>query len=55
MPDLRVAFAMAASLRAMATIAATTVVGINVSRDWLNGYGFPSEQRWRLANSSEGH
>lgn len=36
-------------------IAATTVVGIDVSRDWLDGFGFPGEQRFRLANSPEGH
>ena len=36
-------------------IAATTVVGIDVSRDCLDGFGFPGEQRLRLANSAEGH
>ena len=36
-------------------IAATTVVGIDVSRDWLDGFCFPGEQRFRLANSAEGH
>lgn len=36
-------------------IAATIVVGIDVSRDWLDGFCFPGEQRFRLANSAEGH
>ena len=36
-------------------IAATTVVGIDVSRDWLDGFGFPDGTRFRLANSAEGH
>lgn len=36
-------------------IAATTVVGIDVSRDWLDGFCVPGEQRFRLANSAEGH
>ena len=36
-------------------IAATTVVGIDVSRDWLDGLCLPGEQRVRLANSAEGH
>lgn len=36
-------------------IAATTLVGIDVSRDWLDGFCFPGEQRFRLANSAEGH
>ncbi|MBB4021214.1 MULTISPECIES: IS110 family RNA-guided transposase [Actibacterium] len=36
-------------------IAATTVVGIDVSRDWLDGFCVPGEQRFRLANSVEGH
>ena len=36
-------------------IAATTVVGIAVSRDWLDGLCLPGEQRFRLANSAEGH
>jgi len=36
-------------------ITATTVVGIDVSRDWLDGFCFPGEQRFRLANSAEGH
>ena len=36
-------------------IAATSVVGIDVSRDWLDGFCFPGEQRFRLANSAEGH
>lgn len=36
-------------------IAATTVVGIDVSRDWLDGFCLPGLQRFRLANSPEGH
>lgn len=36
-------------------IPATIVVGIDVSRDWLDGFGFPGLQRFRLANSAEGH
>jgi transposase len=31
------------------------VVGIDVSRDWLDGFCLPGEQRFRLANSAEGH
>lgn len=26
-----------------------------MSRDWLDGFGFPGEQRFRVANSAEGH
>ena len=36
-------------------LAATTVVGIDVSRDWLDGFCFPGGERFRLANSAEGH
>ena len=36
-------------------ITATTVVEIDVSRDWLDGFCFPSEERFRVANSAEGH
>ena len=36
-------------------ITATTVVGIDVSRDWLDGFCFPGEKKFRLANSAEGH
>ncbi|MET3794744.1 IS110 family transposase [Aquamicrobium terrae] len=36
-------------------IAATTVVGIDVSRDWLDGLDFPGQKRFRLANSADGH
>ena len=31
------------------------MVGIDVSRDWLDGFCFPGGQRFRLANSAEGH
>lgn len=36
-------------------ITATTVVGIDVSRDWLDGFCFPGERMFRLANSAEGY
>ena len=36
-------------------LAATTVVGIDVSRDWLDGFCLPGLQRFRLANSPEGY
>ncbi|RJK93284.1 IS110 family transposase [Paracoccus aestuarii] len=36
-------------------LAATTVVGIDVSRDWLDGFCLPGHQRFRFANSPEGH
>lgn len=36
-------------------LAATTVVGIDVSRDWLDGFCLPGLQRFRLANSPGGH
>ena len=36
-------------------ITASIVVGIDVSRDWLDGFCFPGEQRFRLANAAEGH
>lgn len=36
-------------------IAATHVIGIDVSRDWLDGFRLPGLQRFRLANSAEGH
>lgn len=36
-------------------IAAKTIVGIDVSRDWLDGFGLPEGTRFRLANSAEGH
>ncbi len=36
-------------------IAATNVVGIDVSRDWLDGFVFPGGTRFRLENSAEGH
>ncbi len=35
--------------------AATNVVGIDVSRDWLDGFCLPGVQRFRMANSPEGH
>lgn len=36
-------------------IASTSVVGIDVSRDWLDGFCVPGERRFRLANSADGH
>ena len=36
-------------------VSATTVVGIDVSREWLDGFCLPDLQRFRLANSPEGH
>ncbi len=36
-------------------IAATTVVGIDVSRDWLDGFCLPGLQKFRLPNSAAGH
>lgn len=36
-------------------IAALTIVGIDVSRDWLDGFCLPGLHRFRLANSAEGH
>lgn len=36
-------------------IAAPHVIGIDVSRGWLDGFCLPSLQRFRLANSADGH
>ena len=36
-------------------MAATTVAGTDVSRDGLDGFGFPEGTSFRLANSAEGH
>ena len=36
-------------------IAAATLVGIDVSRDWLDGFCLPCGRRFRLPNSPEGH
>ncbi len=36
-------------------IAETTVVGIDVSRDWLDGFVLPEGHRFRLANTADGH
>ncbi len=36
-------------------IAATCVVGIDVFRDWLDGFCLPGLQRFRLPNSPAGH
>lgn len=32
-----------------------SVVGIDVSRDWLDGFWFPTKRRFRLPNSAVGH
>lgn len=32
-----------------------SVVGIDASRDWLDGFWFSAERRFRLPNSAEGH
>ena len=36
-------------------IAETTIVGIDVSRDWLDGFCLPHQDRFRLPNTAEGH
>ena len=36
-------------------VSATTVVGIDVSREWLDGFCLPDLQRFCLANSPEAH
>lgn len=36
-------------------IAGTTLIGINVSRDWLDGFCLSDQQRFRHANTAEGH
>jgi transposase len=36
-------------------IAEPTVIGIDVSRDWLDGFVLPDCRRFRLANTKEGH
>ena len=36
-------------------IADTTLIGIDVSRDWLDRICFPDQKRFRYANTAEGH
>lgn len=36
-------------------ITAATLIGIDVSRDWLDGFCLPCGRRFRLPNSAEGH
>lgn len=36
-------------------IAETTVLGIDVSRDWLDGICLPDHKRFRFPNTAEGH
>ena len=35
--------------------AAATLIGIDVSRDWLDGFCLPCGRRFRLPNSPDGH
>lgn len=36
-------------------IAETIIVGIDVSRDWLDGFRLPGQQRFRHRNTKLGH
>lgn len=36
-------------------IVPATIIGIDVSRDWLDVFCLPGEQRYRFANTAEGH
>ena len=36
-------------------IAETSLIGIDVSRDWLDGFCLPGQQRFRHPNTAEGH
>ncbi|MEL6361728.1 MAG: IS110 family transposase [Pseudomonadota bacterium] len=36
-------------------IAETTVLGIDVSRDWLDGFCLPGQKRFRYPNTADGH
>ncbi|MCF8478787.1 MAG: transposase, partial [Rhodospirillum sp.] len=36
-------------------IPAMTVVGIDVSRDWLDGFCLPDERHFQLPNTATGH
>ncbi|MGC5749945.1 IS110 family transposase [Gluconobacter sp. NFX36] len=36
-------------------MSAQTVIGIDVSRDWLDGFCLPEKQRFRFQNSPDGH
>jgi transposase len=36
-------------------IAETNIIGIDVSRDWLDGFCLPSQIRFRHRNTKEGH
>jgi transposase len=36
-------------------ISETTILGIDVSRDWLDGFCLPSQNRFRHPNSADGH
>ena len=36
-------------------IAETTVLGIDVSRDWLDGFCLPGHKRFRHPNTAEDH
>ncbi|TCS59031.1 transposase [Primorskyibacter sedentarius] len=36
-------------------IAETTIIGIDVSRDWLDGFCLPGQMRFRHTNTADGH
>ncbi|GAC88975.1 hypothetical protein Gbth_029_002 [Gluconobacter thailandicus F149-1 = NBRC 100600] len=36
-------------------MSAQTIIGIDVSRDWFDGFCLPEKQRFRLQNSPDGH
>ncbi|GBQ99450.1 transposase [Acetobacter nitrogenifigens DSM 23921 = NBRC 105050] len=36
-------------------MSAETIIGIDVSRDWLDGFCLPGKQRFRLQNSPDGY
>ena len=36
-------------------VAETTVLGVDVSRDWLDGFCLPDEKRFRYPNTADGH
>lgn len=39
----------------MKDLAQTAIIGIDVSRDWLDGYVLPEGQRFRYPNTGDGH
>ncbi|WP_188078346.1 hypothetical protein [Aquicoccus porphyridii] len=36
-------------------ISETTILGIDVSRDWLDGFCLPSQKRFRQPDTADGH